>query len=205
MPSKEELLLLLEKHRYFLLLGLLGIFFIGTGIFITRAEFFSKPKFEVLTGETLGTNSTKLYVEISGAVEKPGVYTFDSNSRVDNLLVMAGGLSSKADREWVDKNINRAAILKDGQKLYIPRTDEVENTDSGLKIYESDANISNLTGQVNINTASLAQLDKLEGIGQVRAQKIIDNRPYTSIDELVSKKVLTKNIFEGIKDKLTAP
>lgn len=205
----NQILILLERNRYFVLLALLGIFFIGIGIFLTREEFFSKPKIEVLQDNVLGSENAKIFVEVSGAVEKPGVYEFPGDSRVDNLLVQAGGLSSKADREWVEKNINRAAVLKDGQKIYIPRAGEVGSVklEVGYGSGKLEGNVLGLTqgGLININTASLSQLDRLEGIGSVRAQKIIDNRPYTGIDELVSKKILPKGVFEKIKDKLTAP
>src|SRR3989344_5475993 len=208
MPPKEELLLLVEKHKYFILLALLGVFFICTGIFLTRGEFFSKPKIEILQGDALGTNTSKIMVEISGAVEKPGVYEFNSDARVDNLLVQAGGLSESADRAWVEKNINRAAVLKDGQKVYKPR--KGETTVYGLQSTATDKNAvvssqSTVSSLININTASLKELDSLEGIGAVRAQKIIDNRPYTTIDELVSKKILPKSVFEKIKEKINAP
>jgi competence ComEA-like helix-hairpin-helix protein len=59
------------------------------------------------------------------------------------------------------------------------------------------------TGLVNINTATPAELDKLPQIGEKRAAKIIQNRPYKSIDELVSKKAISKGVFEKIKDKIT--
>lgn len=205
MFNKEQLLVLLEKNRIFILLALLGIFFIGIGIFLTREEFFSKPKIEVLQDNVLGLEKAKIFVEVSGAVEKPGVYEFPGDSRVDNLLVQAGGLSSSADRAWVEKNINRAAVLKDGQKVYIPRQGEVSLSQSTSLSGGSQDGGGNIGGLVNINTASLGELDRLEGIGSVRAQKIIDNRPYTGIDELVSKKILPKGVFEKIKDKLAAP
>lgn len=201
----NEILILLEKNRYFVLLALLGIFFIGMGIFLTREEFFSKPKIEILGVEDPSTpfgRSGQLFVEIVGAVEKPGVYEFPGDSRVDNLLVQAGGLSSSADREWVEKNINRAALLKDGQKIYIPRNGE-SNESRESKGSTGFVAGDYVSGLININSASLNQLDSLEGIGAVRAQKIIDNRPYTGIDELVSRKILPKSVFEVNKEKLT--
>jgi len=60
-----------------------------------------------------------------------------------------------------------------------------------------------ISGKININTASEAQLDTLYGIGPVRAGKIIANRPYSSIEELVSKKVLGESTLEKIKDQIT--
>ena len=210
MPQLEEILILLKEKfdskesKVFLLLALTGIFFIGLGIFLTRSEFFDKPTVEILNNKSISTE--KVFVEISGAVEKPGVYEFDASGRVDNALVAAGGLAASADRSWVEKNINRAALLKDGQKIYIPRQGEVSLSQStSLSGGNSGTLVENVGGLVNINTATLSQLDRLEGIGAVRAQKIIDNRPYSSIDELITKKILPKNVFEGIKERITAP
>ena len=58
-------------------------------------------------------------------------------------------------------------------------------------------------GLVNINTSSLGELDKLPGIGQVYGQKIIEQRPYSNIEEILTKEVLPKNVFEKIKDKIS--
>ena len=60
-----------------------------------------------------------------------------------------------------------------------------------------------MTGMTNINTATGPELDKLPGIGKARLAKIIANRPYKATDELVSKKVIPKNVFDKIKDKIT--
>ncbi|HEX3350410.1 MAG TPA: helix-hairpin-helix domain-containing protein [Acetobacteraceae bacterium] len=59
------------------------------------------------------------------------------------------------------------------------------------------------TGMVNINTASVAQLDKLPQIGKSRAEKIVKGRPYSSPADLVNKKILTKSVYSKIKDKIT--
>jgi competence protein ComEA len=59
------------------------------------------------------------------------------------------------------------------------------------------------SGKININSASAQQLDTLPGIGTVRAQKIIDNRPYSTINDLVKKKVLGEGIFEKLKDQIS--
>lgn len=60
-----------------------------------------------------------------------------------------------------------------------------------------------VSGKININTASASELDTLWGIGEVRAKDIIDNRSYSSIDELLTKKVIPSNVFEKIKDEIT--
>lgn len=92
---------------------------------------------------------------------------------------MVGGLSSDADRGWVEKNVNLAVQLSDGQKLYIPRIGD-NFTSPALGIN---------TRLVNINSASLNELDGLSGICPTTAQKIVGDRPYKSVEDLVSKKL----------------
>lgn len=192
----------LAGKQYFIIFGLTGLFFIGFGLFITREDFFNSQKVEIVSGDVLGEENKNIFIEIAGAVENPGVYEVAQGSRVDALFIIAGGLSSKADRKWVEKNINKASVVKDGQKIYIPKIDESLN-DISIN-YGSTQSPTTIGELLNINTATLSQLDRLDGIGMVRAQKIIDNKPYATIDELLSKKILPKNIFEGIKDKITA-
>ena len=59
-------------------------------------------------------------------------------------------------------------------------------------------------GQVDINSATVKELEKLKGIGAKRAAAIVKNRPYTGKDDLVTKKVLTQKIYDGIKDRIVA-
>ena len=125
----------------------------------------------------------------------PGVYELEGGKRINDALVAAGGLAAGADREWVEKNINRSSLLIDGQKIYIPRQQQKQ---LGGQAAEVKSNL------ININTASESQLDTLSGIGPVTAGKIINNRPYSQIEELTSKKVVSQKVFDQIKDKITA-
>jgi len=97
----------------------------------------------------------KIKVDIEGAVEKPGVYEIPFDSRIEDVLISAGGLSVKADREYVSKSVNLAQKLIDGAKIYIPELNGSNNS-----------NISNLPNTpnsqlTNINIASESELDKL--------------------------------------------
>ena len=95
---------------------LLGLILIGFGVLAYKTDMFlSGDKVEILNPTTEPQNDIQLIVEINGAVQKPDVYKLSSNSRIDDLLILAGGLSADADREWVTKNINRAGKLSDGQ------------------------------------------------------------------------------------------
>lgn len=139
--------------------------------------------------------NSSIWIDVSGAVEKPGVYQLDSEARVKDVLVVAGGLSSKADREYVSQSLNLAEKLIDGQKIYIP-----EKTVSSGE-YLVSGGIKN--NKINVNKASASELMELSGIGEVRAQAIIDGRPYRAIEDLVARKIIPASVFEKIKTKIS--
>jgi len=130
-----------------------------------------------------------IVVDIEGAIIKPGIYELSVGSRLKDVLVSAGGYSELADRSYCEKNLNLAQELKDGQKIYIPFVDDTPSNTG----YTEARSASNT---VNINTASLAELDTLWGIGPARAETIVKNRPYGSLEEVVSKGGMTKQIFD---------
>ena len=189
---------------------LLGLILIGFGVlsFKTNIFFPSGDSVEVLNATTEPQNSNQeLVVEISGSVEKPGVYKLPINSRIDDLLIISGGLSISADRDWVTKNVNRASKLIDGQKLYIYSQLEVKSakkTGGSLdgKVLGSIAG-SDPASSININIASQKELESLVGIGPVYAQKIIEQRPYSTLEELVSRKIIPQKTYESIKNEIS--
>lgn len=187
----ERLKLLLSSYSLPLAIGLLGVLFIGVGIFSmlisSRAE-------EGVVFELKEDGEGTITVDVAGSVVNTGVYTLPSGSRMQDALIAAGGLSASADREWVGKVLNLAAKLTDGQKIYIPTKNQ-----NYAEVTDGSSNSSS----VNINTASQVQLEKLPGIGPVTAQKIIDRRPYSDVSELLSKKVVGKKVFEQIKDRIS--
>lgn len=131
-----------------------------------------------------------------------GIYHLDGDSRLQDALIATGGLSENADRSFVEKHINLAQKLVDGQKIYFPSLGEsasVADTNQG----QTDTS-STTSGPLNINEATATQLDALPGIGQVTAQKIINGRPYSDIQELLSKKIVSSKVFGEIKDKVSA-
>jgi len=139
---------------------------------------------------------TEIWVDVQGGVVRPGVYSLREGDRVKDALIAAGGLGGQADREAVAKYINLAEKIKDGTKLYIPVIGE-----SGEENWE-DGRVQGLsTGRVNINTATKSELDQLKGVGEARAQTIIEGRPYKTVEEV--KKVLPSNVYEQIKDMIT--
>lgn len=152
----------------------------------------------------------KIYVDIAGAVKKPDVYKLDFGARVKDVLKLAGGFSGEADQAYFIRNFNLARIVNDQEKIYIPSFLE---TTSGIFV-ESPQMLQNLqanyinnfssTSQdlININEASEQELDQLPGIGKTTANKIINNRPYTTIEELLNKKIVNQSVFEKIKEMI---
>ena len=194
------------KFRYQILFLLIGTIFVGLGLFFIKKEDSNFNGVEIL--ETAKNDErVGVIVEVSGAVETPGVYKLDSEARVEDALIAAGGISAKADRDWMEKFLNRASVLVDGQKVYIPRTSEQSGVLSAENPSTYQSGSSTFGGQgsglININTAAQKELESLWGIGPVYAQNIIEQRPYSSVEELLSKKIIKSNVYERNKDKMT--
>jgi competence protein ComEA len=188
-----------------IVLGIGGLIF-----FIYGMSAFSGPKqdkpdilFEAASDvneKAVAGSSSKvkeIVVDVAGAVIKPGVYKLKADSRVQDALVAAGGMSEDADREKVEKTLNLAQKLTDGIKLYIPSVGEADQPSATSGGGEAGSGI------VSINNATQGQLEDLPGIGAVTAEKIIDNRPYGSLQELVDKKAVGASVFEKIKEKIS--
>lgn len=195
---------MLTKYKLQIGIGLVGLILVGIGVFAVR-QLAEKPTIEILPEE--GTvEGTTIFVDLAGAVENPGVYELSKEARINDLLVRAGGLSAEADRDWVSQNINLAQKLSDGAKIYVPEREALpkpaEAGEGGQSSQVAGAS-AGVMSKININTASAAQLDTLWGIGEKRAQSIITNRPYQTIEELKTKASIPKNVFERIKAQVT--
>ena len=188
----------LQKYKYPLVFCLLGLILLGLGVLTIKKLFPEESKIEIanVAGEPIG--ETKLVADIAGAVIKPGVYELIVGSRINDLLILAEGLAAEADRDWVAKNINLAQRLTDGAKIYIPSQSE------RVKEQESvSSKVLEISGKININTATEKELDTLYGIGPATAQKIIEGRPYQKPEDLLYKKIIKSNVWEKIKDRVT--
>lgn len=200
----------LDKNNKLIIFFLLGLILIGLGILSFKSNIFSSgDKVEVLNSTNAGPESPQedITVEIAGSVEKPGVYKLPQNSRVDDLLIISGGLSVTADREWFSKNVNRAQKLVDSYKLYVFSQSEVmsaKKTGGSLEEKVLSASVgTNISKLININTADTKTLESLNGIGPVYAQKIIEGRIYSNTEELVSKKIIPQKTFLKIKNEIS--
>lgn len=184
-----------ETYKIPIALCLVGFVLILGGMFASSksSQDFSPPKESIVD-----SNTSQITVDISGAVKTPGVYKLPSDSRIADAVSAAGGFTEDANNEFVSKYLNLAQKVADGSKLYIPHIGE---KDTDLAVSKDVAGVAS-HGQVNINSASQASLEALPGIGPVTAKKIIDNRPYQSIEVLLSKKVLGKSVYEKIKESV---
>ncbi|MBI4100829.1 ComEA family DNA-binding protein [Candidatus Microgenomates bacterium] len=188
---------ILRQNLFILLFVFLGIVFLFAGIVSLFTNSRDARKDIIFEEGRPTITAEKIKVDIEGAVVYPGVYELGPEARIQELLISAGGFTSSANREWAAKNLNLAAKLTDGAKIYVPQQgDAVQVSNS-----ETMGNLSE--EKININNASLGVLDKLPGIGLVTAQKIIDGRPYQIIDDLRDKKVVSNSVFEKIKDQIT--
>lgn len=155
---------------------------------------------EVKGVESKNPNTQKIKVDVEGEVLHPGVYNLNSDARVQDALIAAGGLSSNANR----KAINLAARIIDGQKIYVPAEGETAaSVSQGSMGSGGSAGQASTNGVISINSGSQSELESLPAVGPVTAQKIINARPYGTLEELVSKKAVGKATFEKIKDLIS--
>ncbi len=193
----------LSFYKFPLFTGLSGLALLTVAILLLSQNLKNNSAEVLFNTESTSSAKIKIRVDLEGGVEIPGVYEMESDSRVSDALIAAGGLSADADREWVSKNLNRASKLTDGGKIYIPSVGESSSS------YPSDpGNLGNLPSHssvktININTASQSDLESLSGIGPATAAKIISGRPYQTIEELKTKKVVGNAVYEKIKDQIT--
>jgi competence protein ComEA len=152
----------------------------------------------------------KIKVEVAGAVKKPGIYELDLGQRRADLLEAAGGLDQEASLVFMAKTFNLSTTLEDGEKIYIPYIWEEEWQLTAFQEQElvenkqsSENTDKTINGLISINSADSKTLETLPGIGEKRAGDIIANRPYSNINELITKAVLTETLFNSIKELIS--
>jgi len=149
--------------------------------------------------------TSKIIVDVEGAVVNPGVITVQIGDRVSDALEMVGGLRKDADSMYVSQSLNKAMKLVDGMKIYIPSVTETSYINNKLpsnNVNDVAQSIKNNNAAISINMGSKEQLERLPSVGPVTAQKIIDNRPYQTLEELVSKKAVGQSVFEKIRQQI---
>lgn len=139
---------------------------------------------------------TKILIDIKGAVKQPGVYDVSQQPRLQAAVAKAGGLTDQAEIQ----TINLAQKLTDGQMVYIPT--------KGERLSEPiTASSQAQKDKVNLNTATVAELQTLEGIGEKKAEQIIAYREanggFKQISDLKAVSGIGEKRFETLKDSLT--
>lgn len=193
------------KNALYVLLGVLaGFILAGVLVFVSRAP----------TGNPIvlaaAPTEAPIAIDVTGAVARPGLYEFPTGARIQDAIDAAGGLLAEAN----SASLNLAALLEDGQQLSIPYKagQEPVNTTPTLELPSSvtatptsDPNVE----LININTASLEELEALPGIGPATAQKIIDYRapeshgPFATIEAIMDVPGIGPSTFDQIKDLIT--
>jgi competence protein ComEA len=145
-----------------------------------------------------GAATLPVVVDVRGAVVSPGVYELPADARWQDAVDAAGGLSPEADLS----TINLARRLRDGDILVIGSL--MPATDSQIPAEDGSSASSGSQTRININTASIDELEVLPGIGEVTAQRIVDfreqNGPYRSIDDLVHVQGISTRTIDGLRD-----
>jgi competence protein ComEA len=169
---------------------------------------------EVAPGGAVDGSGSEVVVEIVGAVLRPGVFRLPPGSRVGDLVAAAGGYSPRVDTARAERELNLAATLNDGDQVRVPSRDDAAAGASGGPIggtgssggVGSSGGGGAAGGQVDINSATQAQLEELPGIGPATAQKIIAAReeaPFAAVEELRTRGVLGEKTFEKLRDLVT--
>jgi competence protein ComEA len=212
---------ILQKVISFLPLVFLGVLLAGIAL-----KFYPKGEQEGISGSSiaqkvLGASDTQteqkcsVYIDVGGAVAKPGVYCLKAGERLIAAVKMAGGfLKSGYASKYVARYLNLALPVKEDQKLYIPyhndlsctvipfelRAQEEKETLGKINEGEEKENLEQQeeeeSGCVNINTASEESLMTVPGIGESMAGKIIEGRPYKKLEDLKNVSGVGEATFE---------
>lgn len=199
----------INKNKGFLIIG-------GSTIILILVLFlvFGKSPEEELLWEVVDSSSTNelegstsvvegmtILVDIKGEIKKPGVYELSSDSRLNELILLAGGFTVAAE----ERQLNLAEKLSDQQMIYVPNKDEVNFSVEQIQSNEEKQTPSS-TNLININTADLNELQQLTGIGPSKAQAIIsyreENGLFQRLEDLLQVTGLGEKTFEKLKNMI---
>lgn len=148
----------------------------------------------------------RIFVDVCGAVNQPGVYEMEPESRVFQAIEAAGGMREDAS----GISVNQAQPISDGQQVYVPTLQEAEERNlapaASEEIQETESSTATESGLVNLNTADAQALKTLSGIGDSKAQAILAYREehggFSSIEEIMQVPGIKESTFSKIKDKI---
>lgn len=203
----------------------------GTQSFSSSASSSEAASATTNTGSTVASSSQVIYVDVKGAVKHPGIFKVKTSMRVDDAINLAGGMQKTADR----KHINLAQRLTDQQVIYVPIRGEIKGAATGTVDTEvveesagsassgaansageiSDSSTSATSaggpaagnGTVNLNSATKEQLQTLTGVGEKKADQIIQYREahgkFKGVEELKEVQGIGDKTFEALKPQLS--
>ena len=148
--------------------------------------------------EVSTTQETVIFVDIKGAVKNPGVYQMKVGDRVKAALEAAGGLTEEADSQ----KVNLAKRLEDQMVIVVPKVgEEAEEISAG-----ETRNEGTKEGKVNINTATVEELKTLKGVGEKKAEAIIEyrkkNGSFQTKEDLMKVRGIGKKLFESFQERI---
>ncbi|WP_413627105.1 helix-hairpin-helix domain-containing protein [Fructilactobacillus vespulae] len=214
--------LVLEYKAKLIIIGLGIIFLVSGYMFLTKSnenqttdvkQKISSPKEVIKSKEEKQTKASideQIYVDVKGAVLNPGIYAANKMMRSSDLIKMAGGFNQNAD----SNHVNLAKKVNDQEILYVPYNGEVSGLpDVNLKTSENVESASdtpssqpNQTSKTNINSADLTKLQSINGVGQKKAEKIIDYRNqnglFKTVDDLKNVPGFGQKTVETLKASL---
>ena len=166
-----------------------------------------KEKYKIDREKISENNKNMITIFISGEVKKPGVVTIESNKRLHDAIEQLGGFTNEADLN----QINLAMRIEDENHYIIPKIGD--NTETNDALTDINYNISikddnqSKTQKININTASIQELDTLPGIGESTANKIINYREekgkFNTIEAIKNVNGIGDKKYEDIKDMIS--
>ena len=173
------------------------------GLFSKKEESVEETELVVTTvlaekTEVSTTQETVIFVDIKGAVKNPGVYQMKVGDRVKDALEAAGGLTEEADSQ----KVNLAKRLEDQMVIVVPKVgEEAEEIPAG-----ETRNEATKEGKVNINTATVEELKTLKGVGEKKAEAIIEyrkkNGSFQTKEDLMKVRGIGKKLFESFQERI---
>ena len=148
--------------------------------------------------EVSTTQETVIFVDIKGEVKKPGVYQMKVGDRVKDAIDAAGGLTAEADSQ----KVNLAQRVEDQMVIVVPKVgEEAETIPAGATSKEATKE-----GKVNINTATVEELKTLKGVGEKKAEAIIEyrkkNGSFKTKEDLMKVRGIGKKLFESFEERI---
>ena len=147
------------------------------------------------------TVSTVIYVDVKGEVHHPGVYQMKAENRVKDLIEAAGGFTPLADNQ----KLNLAQLLEDQMVIVVPKKGEEVNSELDQAPTSQKKEVGK-EGKVNINTATVEELKTLKGIGEKKAEAIIEyrkkNGSFKNKEELMKVRGIGKKLYESFQERV---